>query len=521
MRRTILCIVTIVCMLLPAYADELFCSDWARPEIERADANGLIPYYVRLHLTEPIDRKNYTQLMIEVLSTDFRINLDMLSYDGFKDLKPDSPHYSFIAAAVHYGIASGKSSDEFAVNADISRKEAIVMLDRVSKYYSKETSIDKESEAIKNLEADAQYIALDNWAKPAAKNMVAAGLLKGGGIKGYDFDGNISAEQAIALALRYQDRLKTVEQSAFSPEEKQKISALAKLEKLNYIDRNAEQYKVYADKSKRPYVLGVLSDKNMQNALNSLNNIRFAVDLPPVVMDDEYNKKAAVGAFLLYLTNQFTHNPEQKNAPDDIYNQGKIATSKSAIGKGFVLMNDFHLSAIRDVKTKGDLSLAHRRWLLNPNNHKSGVGMAGDYALTYTFDETRDPAYYPEIVAFPSPIAFPADYLAGAPWSIQFGDKYSNKKQIYKIDKKFLPKLTLTRLNDSKSFVFEHPTAGELEKDKNYYNVDYSSFGYGPAIIFRPSEVPKPNERYRVKVENIVECKTGKKTSIEYELVFF
>lgn len=503
------------------FADEnLKCSDWAKDEIKKASSEGLIPYYVKNSLKKPIDRKNFSHLLILNLKRDFRVNINLVSEKFFDDVDKNDPFYGFIGAAKYYGLITGRSKSIFDKDSKISRKEAVTILGRLSKYYIKMMEYDPQSPDIKPFLESKQYKELEKWARHSVSYFIYSKLLKGDGKGNYNLNDQISAEEAIVLSNRFISHLQSYEKKYFTQEEIKIINKLKDAEIKYPIDYSGKAYEREANIKPNALYVAKLSKTNMQNALNSVNHIRIATGLPTVNSDYEYDKKANFGSFLLYLTNQLSHQPLQKNAPDYVYKIGLEGVTSSNIGKGFNKMNDFNMFCARNEKLEYFSTIIERRWLINPNLSKIGSGMSGSFACTYVLDENRNPPIYPEFLAYPSPIAFPSDYIKDGPWSIQFGGQFSNPKQIYKIPEEKTPVVKLTRLSDGKIVIFDKESE-KNQKGNYFYHLDRTNYGYGPAIIFRPDFSPKPTERYKVEINGIIDIYTGEETTLEYETVFF
>lgn len=519
---SLLCLLLIFLSALPGYAEEkLKASPWALTELNKANQMGLISFRSKEALQQPIDRKNFAFSAIMALKNIYRVNFDFESKIYYKDIANEIDYRSFIAKAGEYGLIQGDNEGNFNPNKAIRRRDAVVMLSRMSRYFLEAERKLPESPELEAFRKSEEYEKLPAYAKEPVSEFIGLGLLKGVDGVSYHLDEQITAEAAIILAYRYMNYLKSQDNQVFTKEEMDIINEFRNKENELSLIKKFESFKVYADINTKAPSPAVLSDENYHNAINSINRIRLAAGLPAVIRDKDYDYRAAYGALILFATKQFSHYPEQRTLDEKLYKTGTMGTSSSNIGMGYERMDAFNLSCAYDNDTNNYTQLGHRRWLINPNMLKTGFGMAGSYALTYVLDESREPKLKPEVLSYPSKTAFPFDYIKDSPFSIQFGKPEDGDEGYYKIDSKKNPTIELIRLNDNKTTLFKELDLEVTTVDKSLYNVDRANSGYGQALVFRPSHEVKPLDRYRVIIRGLLDAKTGEETSYEYEFILY
>lgn len=523
MKRILIVSALIIFLVISSVqaAEVIKASNWALAELTKANELGMISSYSKDVLQQPIDRKNFSYTALMALKNLYRVSPDFDYRTTYSDLYKASTHSAYIAQADHYGLIKGANDGRFYPNHFIRRRDAVVMLSRISKYFIRQQKELKSSPELTAFLQSEDYEKLPNYAKDAVCEFISQGLLKGMTDGKYHLDDNISAEAAIILAYRYMNHIKSLKNEVFSDEELSMIENFSKEEIARPIKKNIEAFKIFANIEKQTPLPAILSEDNYNNALNSMNRIRLAAGVPVVMRQKDLDYRAAYGALILFASNQFSHYPEQKNLPEEVYRIGKMGTSSSNLGMGYSNMNNFNFSCAYDNDASNYTQLGHRRWLINPNMFHTGFGMAGPYALTYALDEGRQPKVKPEALAYPSKTAFPFDYIKGAPFSIQFGNSHNGEEHPYKIDEKKNPIIELTRLNDKTRTIFSTIDLEADEEDRSLYNIDRMNFGYGPALIFRPPYEVKILDRYQVVIKGLIDTKTGRETSYEYEFILY
>ena len=91
---------------------------------------------------------------------------------SFADVPDDAWYTGAVATAAQYGIVSGKGNNQFDPNANITRQEAMLMLQRAA-------ALTEFTGAVGNLDSFADADSIGAWARDAAKWSVGSGLIQG------------------------------------------------------------------------------------------------------------------------------------------------------------------------------------------------------------------------------------------------------------------------------------------------------------------------------------------------------
>ena len=108
---------------LPAYS---IASDWAKSELDKADANGLIPASLKgADMTKPITREEFADLAVVLYEKTTGKSTEAVALNPFKDTA--NPQ---ILKAYNLGIVKGISVDKFAPKELTNREQVATMLSR-------------------------------------------------------------------------------------------------------------------------------------------------------------------------------------------------------------------------------------------------------------------------------------------------------------------------------------------------------------------------------------------------------
>ena len=245
--------------------------------------------------------------------------------------------------------------------------------------------------------------------------------------------------------------------------------------------------------------------------IQRLKMYRYVVGVPyeDIVWDDGQAKLAHYASLVCSKLNKLTHTPSKPNGMSDAdYKLGKQGAGQSNLFQGRTHPSRCVDGWMDDSDPSNIDRVGHRRWCINPYMLKSGFGTVGRFAAMYAFDRSRKNTPDWDYVAYPARGYQPMDLFGNRhAWSVSV-----NPRKYAKPSKKEI-KATI------------QPVDANLEKmggplKHNYFNVETSGFGSGPAIIFRPDAFSmEANARYKVTITGL---KTKKKqpTKIEY-LVHF
>lgn len=190
-------------------------SDWAKPELQKADDLGLIPGILKgADMTKPITREEFAELAVILYEKVTGKKSEPVSPNPFTDTT--NPQ---ILKAYNLSITAGTSQTTFSPKVLINREQCAAMLFRAIKAIHPQG--DYSVADVKDF-PDQKYIS--DWAVEAAKYMNKMGIITG------DAQGNFmpkattpaqeaagygmaTREQAIALSLRTHDKAPEIKAS--------------------------------------------------------------------------------------------------------------------------------------------------------------------------------------------------------------------------------------------------------------------------------------------------------------------
>lgn len=142
---------------------------------------------------DSITRAEFVKMLIGMLEYAGRIDTADAEC-SFADVAEDAWYYSAVAAAVKNGIVTGVSETEFAPDANITRQDMAVMIDRAAK--AANISLSDGAEFIFTDEA-----AISDYALDAVKAMSKAGIING--FEDGSFSPMTNATRAQATVMLY------------------------------------------------------------------------------------------------------------------------------------------------------------------------------------------------------------------------------------------------------------------------------------------------------------------------------
>lgn len=170
-------------------------SDWAKEQVSKAAASGLVPDGLGNDYRANITRAQFAAAvkLYEAMSGQ---KAPAAGASPFSDTSDTA-----VIQAEALGIVSGVGGGRFAPDALVTRQEAAAMLSRV---YTRLGGTIPEAAAT----AFADNVKVSGWARDAVAFMSDKGIVSGVGNNSFDPSGNASIEQALAIALRMFDNLK-------------------------------------------------------------------------------------------------------------------------------------------------------------------------------------------------------------------------------------------------------------------------------------------------------------------------
>jgi len=135
-----------------------------------------------------ITRAEFAAILIRALG----LPTDGIS--AFSDVSASAWYSGAVATAAQYGIVSGKGDNQFDPNANITRQEAMLMLQRAA-------ALTEFTGASGNLESFTDAASVGSWARDAAKWSIGSGLIQGSDGK-LNPTANITRAESATIILR-------------------------------------------------------------------------------------------------------------------------------------------------------------------------------------------------------------------------------------------------------------------------------------------------------------------------------
>lgn len=222
---------------------------------------------------------------------------------------------------------------------------------------------------------------------------------------------------------------------------------------------------------------GELSDATLQNALDTLNFVRYIAGLSyDVTLSETYTQYCQDGALVLSANGALTHTPTQPSGMSSaLYRSGYAGTSNGNISSGYSNLATNIISGwMADYIGESNLTcVGHRRWCLNPVMTSTGFGYVGRYSAMYASDN-----YYAKTtttgIVWPAQ-TMPVEYFKSYyPWSYSAGKYLSGT-------------YTVVLTNETSGQVWTMSTSSGYSSSGSYALVENSNYGQTGCIIFRPS----------------------------------
>ena len=278
-----------------------------------------------------------------------------------------------------------------------------------------------------------------------------------------------------------------------------------------------------------PYSVGKVSDAHLQNGLQAANFVRMLAGLTPVSLNSDYNNRAQYGAVVTAANRQLNHYPSQPSGmSDEFYQAGYQACSKSNLHMGSTLLSFSVFSYMEDGGSFNTTCVGHRRWILNPKQREIGFGCAGSYSAMYVIEDDWNadvdlPDY--RFIAWPSSGNFPNSFMGSQEaWSVVLNPEK------FKSPSKDSVVITMTDQYGRQQVLTPTLEDNPGNNREAYCSINYTNYGYGPAIIFRPgTSIFAPDVEYThqkfngpVHVEiSGLQDKGGNAVNLSYDVNFF
>lgn len=243
MKRYIAMLLSLIIAIsgVTAFAEpEYRASDWAKEELERAESVGIIPEELSAaDFTKAITRLDFSRVLVKTYEKLMMTELSVPEENPFSDVDDTA-----VLKAYGAGFIQGMGESLFFPNELLSREQAAAMLTRIyKKALYAEWTIDKDEEFIPEYDAGEELSddkELSDWAAESVYFMLSKEIVNGVGNNKFAPKSNISAEQAIIIALRLKETIEREDEYQPDP----------------YVD--VERGDVSAKKSENDYLLAFI-----------------------------------------------------------------------------------------------------------------------------------------------------------------------------------------------------------------------------------------------------------------------
>ena len=184
------------------YVDRTY-STWAENEVNNAINNDIVPSFLQMKYKDNITREEFCKLVIKMLTTKLNTSIDkyisdeniIINENRFTDTTDEN-----ILLTEKLGIVNGYENNLFKPDSNITRQEAAVILNNLSKYMNITVNNNK------NLFSDDNKIGA--WAKSSVYNINSISdkngnfVMSGVGNNNFNPQGFYTREQAILTVYR-------------------------------------------------------------------------------------------------------------------------------------------------------------------------------------------------------------------------------------------------------------------------------------------------------------------------------
>ena len=212
MKKISILTVAALCVAMSASA-YTGVSDWAKPELEKAEEYSLIPAVLsEADVSKPINRSEFASLSVKLYEAFSGEEIKLPEANPFSDTEDKE-----ILKAYAAGITTGTSETTFEPELLLSREQAATMLART---YAK--SMNTEAKPAGTAAVFADDADISDWAKESVYFMVENAVINGIGDNRFapknttpeqeaEFYANSTREQSIAISVRMYEKFKTEE----------------------------------------------------------------------------------------------------------------------------------------------------------------------------------------------------------------------------------------------------------------------------------------------------------------------
>ena len=196
--------------LVPVTATAYTASDWAKPEIEKAQSYGLIPDALKdADLTKPITRAEFAAIAIKTYENFTGTTVTPVATNPFVDTNDPN-----VLKAYSINIVNGTTATTYTPNGVLSREQAATMLTRVEKkVYIPGWTLAADNSYTLNFTQPAKFAddnKISEYAKTSVYFMNVKGVINGTGNNMFSPAVTATRQEALIIAVRMVDKLKGV-----------------------------------------------------------------------------------------------------------------------------------------------------------------------------------------------------------------------------------------------------------------------------------------------------------------------
>ena len=183
-------------------------SEWAKPELEKAQGYGLIPDALKdADLTKPITRAEFAAVAVKAYENFTGTSVTPVASNPFTDTSNAD-----VLKAYNINVVNGTSATTYGPNGILTREQAATMLTRVEKKaYIPGWTLATDDSYTLNFTKPVSFTddnKISNYAKQSVYFMFAKGVINGTGNNMFSPTVTASRQEAIIIAARMVDNLK-------------------------------------------------------------------------------------------------------------------------------------------------------------------------------------------------------------------------------------------------------------------------------------------------------------------------
>lgn len=188
----VLCVALIIsCASIPAFAAYSNASDWAKPELDKADRLGLIPATIIDNMKSAITREEFAELSVRVYEKFTGKTAEMVSPNPFGD-----SNNTEVLKAYKLGIVNGMALGKFEPTSPVSREQIATMLYRTVTVMAPNTDM-----SVAGAPVFLDNAAIQDYAVQNVAYMAKAGFIKGSNGE-FLPKATATREQAVLICVR-------------------------------------------------------------------------------------------------------------------------------------------------------------------------------------------------------------------------------------------------------------------------------------------------------------------------------